>query len=88
MASLTASWSDPLLNIKIREEDFGGILYNPITDMVYKVNRPGFQLFTEIQETYRNCMQNLGAFKSTKFRAEDVTRFVEYLREQRIWEPR
>ena len=86
--TLTASWSDPLLNIKIREEDFGGILYNPITDMVYKVNRPGFLLFTEIQEAYRNCMRDLRAFKSTNFRAEDVARFVEYLREQRIWEPR
>jgi hypothetical protein len=86
--NLAAAWSDPLVNIKIREEDFGGILYNPITDMVYKVNRSGFRLFTEIQEAYRNCLRDLRAFKSTDFRAEDVARFVDYLRDQSIWESR
>ena len=56
--------------------------------MVYKVNRPGFLLFTEIQEAYGNCLRDLRAFKSPNFRAEDIAKFVEYLREHKIWEPR
>lgn len=83
-----AAFSDPLENIKVREEDFGGILYNPISDRVYKVNHAGLELFNEFYLAHRTCSQDLRYFRSSKFAAEDVSRFIEYLRAESIWEPR
>lgn len=83
-----AAFSDPLANVKVREEDFGGILYNPISDMVYKVNRTGLALFREIQQAHLSRQQDLRHFSSSSFDHADVTRFLEYLRDEMIWQPR
>lgn len=56
--------------------------------MVYKVNRSGLQLFNQLRQAYRNCFRELRSFRSADFRREDVERFVDYLRDQAIWEPR
>lgn len=76
--------ADPFENIKIREEDFGGILYNVQSDTVYRVNHSGFRLFNDLRAEYRGGKQDLRTFKSPDFRAEDVKRFVDYLHEQAI----
>lgn len=80
--------ADPFENIKIREEDFGGILYNAQSDTVYRVNHSGFRLFNDLRAEYREGKQDLRTFESPDFRPEDVKRFVDYLHEQAIWEPR
>jgi hypothetical protein len=41
---------DPLRNVIIREEDFGGIVFEPNSDRVYKVNRAGLELLRQVQE--------------------------------------
>jgi len=56
--------------------------------MVYRVNQPGYRLFNDLRAAYRNCFRNLRDFRSPDFRPRDVERFVDYLREQSIWEPR
>lgn len=80
--------ADPFENIKIREEDFGGILYDTVSDTVYRVNPSGFRLFNDLRAAYRDDKQDLRRFRSADFRAEDVKRFVDYLHEQSIWQPR
>jgi hypothetical protein len=40
---------DPLRNAIVREEDFGGIVFEPNTDRVYKVNRAGLKLIRQMQ---------------------------------------
>jgi hypothetical protein len=78
--------ADPFENVKIREEDFGGILYHTVSDTVYRVNPSGFRLFKELRAAFRDGMQDLREFESADFRREDVKRFVGYLREQSIWQ--
>lgn len=74
--------------MKIREEDFGGILYDAQSDAVYRVNHSGFRLFNELRDGYRKGQRDLRAFESPDFRSDDVKRFVDYLHEQAIWKPR
>ena len=73
--------------MKVRQEDFGGILYNPVADTVYRVNDSGFQLFQELRAAYREGKRDLRRFRSPDFADADVRRFVEYLVEQSIWAP-
>lgn len=80
--------ADPFENVKIREEDFGGILYDAQSDAVYRVNHSGFRLFNELRDGYRKGKRDLRTFESRDFRPEDVKRFVDYLHEQAIWNPR
>lgn len=80
--------ADPFENVKIREEDFGGILYDTVSDTVYRVNQGGFRLFNDLRAAYRKGKHDLRGFRSADFRAEDVKRFVDYLHEHSIWQPR
>lgn len=41
---------DPLRNAVVREEEFGGIVFEPNTDRVYKLNHSAFRLFQQMRE--------------------------------------
>jgi hypothetical protein len=74
---------DPLDNITMRQEDFGGILFDRINDRVYKVNVPGYKLFQKILETHKK--RKLGEFRSKDFEPKDIEYFVGFLKGAGLW---
>lgn len=74
---------DPLKNIIMRKEDFGGILFDPINDRVYKVNVPGYRLFQEILESHKK--NKLAEFRSKEFKPEEIEHFIGFLKGARLW---
>lgn len=76
---------DPFLNVRVREEDFGAIIFEPTTDRVFKVNKAGLRLFEEMRESYRAGARDLRKFKTEEFAAEDVARFTAFLHGAGLW---
>ncbi len=76
--------ADPILLALTREEDFGGIIYDPFSDKVYKVNESGLELFREIQSTLKR-KEKVKEFKSRIFKREDTNEFISFLRGAGLW---
>ncbi len=76
--------TSPLRLALTREEDFGGIIYDPFSDKVYKVNKSGLELFREIQLSEKTG-EDLRSFKSKSFKHEDIAEFVAFLRGAGLW---
>ncbi len=73
----------PLEHLLMREEDFGGIIFDPVNDRVYKVNKSGFKLMKEIVESYEKGM--LRDFRSEYFSKEDTEHFIYFLKGAGFW---
>ncbi|MDV3002647.1 MAG: hypothetical protein N5P05_004302 (plasmid) [Chroococcopsis gigantea SAG 12.99] len=76
--------SDPLARSLLREEKFGGILFEPISDRVFKLNSPGYELFSEIREYYFEN-KDLLLFVSHRFSEQDIKSFLAFLKGAGIW---
>ena len=74
----------PLEMALTREEDFGGVIYDPFSDKVYKVNESGLALFREMQ-TLQKKGAGVEAFKSEAFKGEDVKEFTAFLKGAGLW---
>ena len=74
---------DPLLQIVIREEDFGAILFDRVNDRIYKVNKPGLKLFNEMVDAHKKGI--LEKFRSSKFDKDDLENFKSFLKGATIW---
>jgi len=77
--------TDPLRNIIIREEDFGGIVFEPLSDRVYKVNKSGLKLLREIQEHHIKKSKNLKTFSSRAFKHDECELFITFLEGAGLW---
>lgn len=71
--------TSPLQMALTREEDFGGIIYDPFSDKVYKVNESGLALFREIQ-SFEKKGKGIESFGSKTIKHEDITEFMAFLR--------
>ena len=67
----------------IREEEFGGILFDPVTDRVYKVNKAGYKL---VQEMLKAGKKPTRTFTSKNFDTESVAEFTTFLKGAGLWE--
>jgi hypothetical protein len=76
---------DPLRNIIIREEDFGGIVFDPLSDRVYKVNKAGLKLFKEIQKYYIKESKKMKDFSSKNFKKDECEQFLSFLKGAALW---
>ena len=76
---------DPLLKVIIRKEDFGGIIFDPLSDRVFKVNKSGLKLFKEIQKYYANNNRVLKKFESKRFKSNECSSFVSFLEGANLW---
>lgn len=74
---------DPMEKIIARKEDFGGILFDPINDRVYKVNVPGYRLFQEIVAAHKK--NKLADFRSKEFKHEEIEHFTGFLKGAGLW---
>lgn len=74
---------DPLLQMVIREEDFGAILFDRINDRIYKVNKPGLKLFNELAAAHK--VGKLAKYSSAGFKAGDVDGFTSFLKGAGVW---
>lgn len=77
--------ADPLQNAILREEDFGGILFEPQTDRVFKLNAAGVALWKELREYARTPGKDLREFTSDGSATENVRNFVAYLEGAALW---
>lgn len=75
----------PLGMALTREEDFGGIIYDPFSDKVYKVNPAGLELFRALQSAVKRG-ESPDGFKHDVFKAEDQVEFFAFLRGAGLWE--
>ena len=80
---------DPLRTAILRREDFGAIVFEPRSDRVYKLNKPGADMFERLQSMHR---EGDGTIKITEkslgdFTPEEFDDFVEQLKAAGIWSP-
>jgi hypothetical protein len=78
MAIDTGDDFDPLKSAVVRKEEFGGILFDPRADRVYKLNHRGVQLFHAMRERYRAGRSMDSAFEG--FGADEVATFTGAMR--------
>lgn len=69
---------NPLTRLLIRQEDFGGIVFDPVNDRVYKVNGAGYKLLKEIMAFSEKG--KIEDFKSKMFASDDVKDFIAFLK--------
>jgi hypothetical protein len=74
----------PLRMALTRQEEFGGVIYDPFSDKVYKVNKSGLELFSEIR-SFAKGGKALSAFKSKSFKKEDIAEFLAFLKGAGLW---
>ena len=74
---------DPMARMHFREEEFGGVVFDPVADKVYKLNRPGYQLFLEMKEA--KLAKGAAPFRSTRFQEDDVRMFTAFLTGAGSW---
>ena len=82
-AGMIAERINPIEHLLMREEEFGGILFDPVNDRVYKVNTPGYKLMQEIIESYKKG--KLKKFRSRHFAREDIEHFIYFLKGAGLW---
>lgn len=75
--------ADPLSRVVVRSEDFGGIVFDPVSDRIYKLNLPGYKLFQEILQAHRE--KKLAEFRSKEFEQEDIEHFIYFLKGAGLW---
>jgi hypothetical protein len=73
----------PLTRLILREEEFGGIIYDPYEDRVYKVNPPGFRLIKSLVQAAGN--ETLHHIQVENSKAEDNREFFDFLRRANLW---
>lgn len=76
--------ASPMQMSLTREEEFGGIIYDPFSDKVYKVNKSGLNLFRELQ-AYEKKGSNIDSFRSESFNNEDIKEFIAFLKGAGLW---
>jgi hypothetical protein len=76
---------DPIQNAILRNEDFGGILFDPSTDQVFKLNHAGLALFEEIRAFLKIKGGDIRSFTSLNHNAEDVREFSAYIEGAGLW---
>jgi hypothetical protein len=76
---------DPMERAILREEDFGGLLFDPQSDRVFRLNHAGYRLFEEMRGAYQQGSRDLHAHVSEQFDAADVKHFAAYLEGAGIW---
>jgi hypothetical protein len=69
----------PISLLKVREESFGGIAYDPLFNKIYKVNKSGYILLSELINYYKKH-DDLTRFASDHFNEEDIQSFFEFLK--------
>jgi len=74
---------DPLEKMIMRQEDFGGILFDRINDRIFRVNVPGYKLFQEILELHKK--NKLVEFRSKEFESHDIEYFISFLKGAGLW---
>lgn len=77
--------ASPLRAAILREEDFGAILFEPGSDRVFKLNKPGVVLFRAIRDEMVTTEQALEPGPLAGFSANQVSQFVDYLRVAGLW---
>lgn len=70
---------DPLKDAVVREEDFGGIIFEPRSDRVYRVNRSGLRLFNAIRENQR-AGADVADLRIDDFASETIRSFIGAMR--------
>ena len=73
----------PLTHLKIREEEFGGIAFDPIYDRVYKVNKDGYYLLDKLisdVDTHEYDSKNYNEVDPLYLR-----KFISFLDEHKLW---
>ena len=76
---------DPMLNAVLREEDFGAILFEPLSDRVFRLNRAGRALFEEMRDHYKANKRSFARFKSAKFKKEESDAFLAFMKGAGLW---
>lgn len=79
MKTQNLKMQNSLLNFLYREEDFGGIVFDPDTDKVYKVNSEGLELIKEMMNHLKNN-EDLASFQTNNFKAVSVEKFISFLK--------
>jgi hypothetical protein len=72
--------SDPMIIAVLREEDFGAVLFEPLSDRVFRLNQAGAKLYRAIRESY---LANDRVFKVKAlagFSTSQVAKFTGYLK--------
>lgn len=75
----------PISLAMTREEDFGGIIYDPFSDRVYKANPSGLALFRSLQKTAK-AGKSLGEFLDNRFKQSDLAEFAAFLKGAGLWD--
>lgn len=70
---------DPIVKAIVREEAFGGIVFEPTTDRVYKLNHAGMKLFQQMRAT-RLAGGDMLSETSKEFGEDDVSHFMGAMR--------
>lgn len=78
-------YRDPMQDAILRHEDFGGILFEPATDRVFKLNKAGIALFEEMRAYLKPKGREIQSFASKSFDAEDVRHFAAYVEGAGLW---
>jgi hypothetical protein len=77
---------DPMNRVILREEDFGGIVFDPLSDRVFRLNRSGFELFNRMREVYLAGERDPGSVQAPPgFADTDVREFAAYLEGAGLW---
>ncbi|RQV96846.1 hypothetical protein EH221_04500 [bacterium] len=66
----------------LREEEFGGLVLDPVNDRVYKVNKAGYRLLEEMQKV---PSAKMATFKSKTYSEGDIEAFVSFLKGAGLW---
>jgi hypothetical protein len=67
---------DSITSSILRREDFGGILFDPVTDRVYKLNKAGADLFEQMQDRQKETGKPASEAELKGHKSEAVERFV------------
>lgn len=80
ISKVDANTHEPLDRLHLREEDFGGIIFDPVNDKIYKVNHEGFALMSKIVHRYREKkLKGLHGHVEELLQDENMRSFVSYL---------
>jgi len=74
----------PICMALTREEEFGGVVYDPYSDQVYKVNESGLALFRRLQAAAKRD-QPLSEIKDDEISDQDLAEFTAFLRGAGLW---
>ena len=76
---------NPMDRVIVREEDFGGIVFEPTSDQVFRVNQPGLKLFNALREQHQEGRTDFADVEIEGFDPGDVRDFVGYLEGAGLW---